>query len=84
MCVLCVFARARKTGSAMLMYVVAPSVLGQPFLRFYLMAEHKYARLNKSCYIHMGVILKHMLLRVHRKTHSNKHTHTLVILIHKC
>jgi len=28
-------------GSAMLMYVVAPSVLGQPFLRFYLMAEHR-------------------------------------------
>lgn len=28
-------------GAGLLAYVVLPSVLGQPFLRFYLMAEHR-------------------------------------------
>ena len=69
-------ARARKTGSAMLMYVVAPSVLGQPFLRFYLMAEHKYAHSNKSCYIHMGVISWNTCCCVYTETHTQTNIYT--------
>jgi hypothetical protein len=29
-------------GAGLLTYVVLPSFLGQPFLRFYLMAEHRW------------------------------------------
>jgi len=50
----------------MMMYVVAPSVLGQPFLRFYLMAEHKYTPMHVSSHTCDGV-MSHM--RISQVTH---------------